>query len=255
MSDFFGDDFTADLRAYFLEKFVLEIEDSIDLIDDSIWMRIRSETTKQAAQVWAVDAKTNEFVYLAAWLEKFEEETKVFRNALEFKKYLEALRGYVKALSVEKVDSFELAAKFSSLGQSRRDSLFLHCRFGSQDFAIPLLNVVEISGSRPLFSLPDRKKGLLGVIPFRGDAVPVISFADHGFAPVNKDDLYYVVCEFDSMRFSLQVTETEDLLKIDESELQSVESHSTIIQTSFIKHFYLKNSRSVMVLDLGKLVA
>lgn len=255
MSDFFGDDFTADLKAYFLEKFVLEIKDSIDLIDDTIWMRIRSETAKQATQVWAVDAKTNEFVYLAAWLEKFEEETTVFRSASEFKKYLEALSGYVKALLVEKVDSLELAAKFSSLGQSRRDSLFLHCRFGVQDFAIPLLNVVEICGSRPLFSLPERKSGLAGVIPFRGDAVPVISFVDHGFAPVDTDDLCYVICEFDSMRFSLQATETDDLLKIDESELQSVESHSTIIQASFIKQFYFKNSKSVMLLDLIKLVA
>lgn len=255
MSDFFGDEFTADLRAYFLEKLVLEIEDSIDLVDDVIWMRIRSETAKQATQVWAVDAKTNEFVYLAAWLEKFEEEAKVFRSALEFKKYLEALREYVKALSVEKVDSLELATKFSSLGQSRRDSLFLHCRFGVQDFAIPLLNVVEISGNRPLFSLPEKKSGLLGVIPFRGDAVPVISFVDHGFVPVSTDNLCYVICEFNSMRFSLQVTETEDLLKIDESELQSVESHSSIIQTSFVKQFYLKNAKSVMILDLIKLVA
>lgn len=255
MSELFDDDFTAELKTYFLENLILEIEDDIDLIDDSIWARIRSESTKQAIQTWAVDARTNEFLHLAEWLENFEEKTASLQNALDFKKYLEALKGYVNALLVEKSDTPELAAKFLSLGQSNEEILFLHCQFGGQRFAVPLLNVVEISSNRPLCALPEKKAGLLGVIPFRGDAIPVISFEDHGFVPADSNHICYVICEVEGLRFSLQVTGTDDLLKLRESELQNIEEQSSLIQTSFVKQFFVKDNQNIMILDLEKLVA
>lgn len=255
MSDFFSDDFTAELKRYFLENLMVQITDNIDLIDDSIWMRIRSESAKQATEVWAVDARTNDFVYLAEWLEKFDEKTRTIQNASALKKYLDAVKDYVKTLQVERVDSAELAAKFSSLGESNVNILLLHCRFGEQNFAIPLLNVIEIVSARPLFPLPEKREGLLGVITFRGDVIPVISFQDHGFVSAVNDHICYVICELDGMRFSLQVNETDNLIKLRETDLQTVQNHSAMIQNSFVKQFYVHEQKNVMILDLNKLVA
>ncbi|MGZ3773783.1 MAG: chemotaxis protein CheW [Pseudobdellovibrionaceae bacterium] len=255
MSDFFGDDFTADLKKYFLENLTLEVRDVIDLIDDSLWVRIRTESVRKASHVWAVDAKTNGFIYLAEWLEGFEERTAVAKNSFDFKNYLETLCEYVKALLLEKVDTPELAKKYSSFDQTQKDFIFLFCRFGKQDFVVPLANVVEIGGNKPLVALPDKKNGLMGVIPFRGDAIPVVNFQDYGFSPVDQEKVFYVICEFDGSRFSLQVTETDNLLKVAEADLQNIEGHSSVIQSTFIKQFFVKENKSVIVLDLEKLVA
>ncbi len=126
---------------------------------------------------------------------------------------------------------------------------------GPQDFAIPLLNVVEVSTPIPLFPLPEKVPGLAGVIPFRGEAVPVINLQDHGFKISEQDETYYVICEHQGVRFSLQVTDTEDLLSLRASELQHLEEHGSIMQTDFIRQFFIKNNKSIMVLDLEKLVA
>lgn len=254
MSDFFGDDFTAELKTYFLDSLVKEADKFIDLVDDSLWKRIRNEVSEQT-KAWAVDAKTNEFNFFAEWLDGFEKRTEGQKEAAEFVKSLKAIKAYAEALIVEKTDSAELAAKFSLVAESRHETLFLHCRWGEQDFAIPLLNVVEISSHLPLYSLPQKKPGLLGVIPFRGEAVPVVNFQDHGFATVDAKNSYYIICEHEGVRFSLQVTETDDLLSLRDSELQNIENHSAMIQASFVKQFFIRENKSVMVLDLEKLVA
>lgn len=254
MSDFFGDDFTAELKSYFLDSLIKETEKFIDLIDESLWKRIRNEVAEQTKS-WAVDAKTNEFFHLTEWLESFEARASATQEPAEFVKFLRAIKAYAEALLVEKIDSAELAAKFSLVAESRHETLFLHCKWGAQDFAIPILNVVEISSQLPLYALPEKRQGLLGVVPFRGEAVPVVNFHDHGFMNVEAKNTYYVICEHEGVRFSLQVTETDDLVSLRDSELQNIENHSSMIQASFVKQVFIKDSKNVMVLDLEKLVA
>lgn len=254
MSDFFGDDFTAELKAYFLDSVLKEVDKFIDLVDESLWKRIRSEVVEQT-QAWSVDAKTNEFQYLSEWLATYGKRSECIDGAQDLIRSLKALKSYVEALIVEKQDSAELAAKYTLVSERRHEVLFLHCKSGAQEFALPLLSVVEISSSVPLYSLPEKKQGLLGVIPFRGEAIPVISLQDHGFQSMENKNIYYVICEHQGVRFSLQVTETEDLVSLRESELQNVESHSAMIQASFVKQFFIKNSKGIMILDLEQLVA
>ncbi|KHD89718.1 MAG: chemotaxis protein [Bdellovibrio sp. ArHS] len=254
MSDFFSDDFTAELKAYFLDSVCKETDKFIDLTDDSTLRRIRGEVAEQA-RAWAVDAKTNEFQYFSQWLEQFEERTQNFKEPRELIRALKTLKAYAEALSQEKSDSSDYLVRFALEVELRQEVQLLHCKWGRHEFAIPLLNVVEISSQIPLFPLPDRKEGLMGVIPFRGEAVPVISFQDHGFKQTDIKNTFYVICEHQGVRFSLQVTETDDLMSLKESELQNVESHSSVIQTAFVSQFFIKGTKSIMILDLEKLVA
>ncbi|KYG69409.1 chemotaxis protein [Bdellovibrio bacteriovorus] len=254
MSDFFSDDFTAELKAYFLDSVCKEADKFIDLTDESTLRRIRNEVGEQT-RAWAVDAKTNEFVHFSQWLELFEERTQSFKEPRELIKSLKTLKAYAEALIQEKADTADHPVRFALSAELRQDVQLLHCRWGNQDFAIPLLNVVEISSQIPLYPLPDKKDGLMGVIPFRGEAVPVISFHDHGFNHSEIKNTFYVICEHQGVRFSLQVTETDDLMSLKESELLNVESHSTVIQTAFVSKFFIKGNKSIMILDLEKLVA
>ena len=80
MSDFFGDDFTAELKSYFLESLNKEADKFLDLIDDSNWQKIRSEFADHCLS-WAADARTNEFTYLGQWLDVFNERSEIFNES------------------------------------------------------------------------------------------------------------------------------------------------------------------------------
>lgn len=254
MSDFFGDDFTAELKGYFLDATLKEIEKFLDLVDESTMKRVRVEVREQAAS-WAVDAKTNEFQSLSEWIEQFVEKIDVLDTPENLHKALSLLKKYFESLQVDKKDSPELAAQFALVAQSNKESLYLHCKSGAQEFVVPIENVLEISGTLPIHALPDRRPGLSGVIPFRGEALPVYNFDEYGFEKQNAKQFFYVICEFEGARFSLQVTETDELLSLKDRELQNLEESSTMIMVPFIRNFFIKDKRSVMVLDLEKLVA
>lgn len=253
MSDFFSDDFTAELKAYFLDNLSKECDKFLDLVDDKLWKRISTEVC-DAAKTWAVDAKTNEFEHLASWFENIEARMQAIENEADLKKSIQTIKKYVEALKHEK-DSPELAAQFVDEIHEKQSSLFLHCLYGSQSFAIPLLNVIEICSDLPLYKLPQKKPGLLGVIPFRGEAVPVISFMDFGFGAHQHEKLCYVICEHENVRLSLQVTKTDDLVSLQESDIFKVDGENNIIQASFVNKFFIKENKNVMILDFQKMVA
>lgn len=253
MSDFFNDDFTAELKAYFLNSVITGAENFIDLVDAKIWKRIRTESAEQA-QAWSIDAKTNEFSFFAQWLGDFESRIKDITEPAELVKALQALKEYASALLTEKTDSADLSRRYSEIAKSSHQVLLLHCKSGSSEFAVPLLNVIEISSHLPIYGLPEKKLGILGVVPYRGDALPVVNLQDHGFHALNAENVFYLVCEQAQNRFCLQVTATEDILSLKESDLQEVQEQN-ILPTKIIKNFFIHQSRSVMILDLEKLVA
>lgn len=254
MSDFFSDDFTAELKKYFLENLIQEAEKFMDLVDDSHWVRIRSEVS-ELSLAWAVDAKTNEFLFLTEWLEGFTERVRPLQNAADFLRALGAIKSYAESLIKEGTDSAEMATRYSLVVESRQEVVLLQCKWGEQDFAIPLLKVVEISGGLRLYDLPDKRQGLAGVIPFRGEAVPVVSLEEHGFLTNEAKNSLYIICEHESVRFALQVTATDELFSLRESELLSVEAAETMITTPFVSQFFVKNNKSIMILDIEKMVA
>lgn len=254
MSDFFGDDFTAELKSYFLNSIILEVDKFIDLTDESLWRRIHSEVCEQT-RAWAVDARTNEYQHLAQWLESFEEKSRNIQEATELVRALKTAKAYVEALLQEKTDSADLAAHFVMSAQNLREIQLLHCRAGKHEFAVPILSVIEISTGLSIYSLPQRKEGILGVIPYRGEAVPVVNLQDYGFAVASDEKSCFLICEQQGVRFSLQITRTEDMLSLKESELQCMEKSASMISVPFAQKFFIRDERSVMVLDLNKLVA
>lgn len=253
MTDFFGDDFTAELKAYFLESLIKEAENFIDLVDESTWRKILSEVVDNT-KAWAIDAKTNEFVFFEKWLSEFELRNQKIESSNSLITAINSLKAYSIAL-LKEADSADLASRFMLASQSKQQSQFLHCKFGAQDFAVPLISVVEIIGNLQIFSLPQKRAGVLGVIPVRGDAIPVISFSDFGFNSADLEKRLFVVCEHEGERFSLPVTKTEDLVTLSESDFKNSEEHGHLINASFVKSFFIKNNKNIMILDLEKLVA
>lgn len=252
MSDFFSDDFTAELKAYFLNSLITEGDKFLDLVDDQTWKSIALEV-KEHFDSWAVDAKTNEYSFLSAWLN--ENAASLSESKETLLDQLQNLKAYAQSLIDTKSDSPELSTKFAGAIRETVEISYLHCRNGLQDFALPLLNVIEITPSLPSFDLPESRKGIAGLIAFRGEAIPVISLQDYGFADLGEKSYYFVICHIDSIRFALQVTETDDLMQIKSQDLQLVDDTKSSSFTNLSKGFFNKNNCNIMVLDLKKLVA
>ncbi|MGE5085790.1 MAG: chemotaxis protein CheW [Bacillota bacterium] len=254
MSDFFGDDFTAELKGYFLDATLKDIEKYLDLVDASTLSRVRAEIREQAAS-WAVDAKTNEFFPLSQWIDDFVRKIEVLDTAESLYKALALLKNYFEALQIDKKDSSELASQFTLVAQSSKESFYLHCKVGAQEFVVPIENVIEVSGSLPIYVLPDHRPGISGVVPFRGEALPVFNLYEFGFEKTSAKQFLYVICDLHGSRFSLQVTETDELLSLKDRDLQNLDGASTMMTVPVVRNFFIKDKRSIMVLDLEKLVA
>lgn len=254
MSDFFGDDFTAELKSYFLESINKEADNFLDLVEDSNWQKIRTEFYEKCS-AWAADARTNEFTYLAQWLDVFGERSQLFNEAKDLTKAIQTFKSYIEALAIDKTDSAEISLKFALTEENLREVVLLHCHQGEEDFAVPLLNVIEISGNLPLFPLPERQHGILGVIPYRGEAVPVLNLRDYGFGQIGSEKPCYVICDFSGKLFSLAVSKAEDLFKIKETEIQNVKEHTFMSTSEFVNQFFIKGEKNIMLLDFEKLVA
>lgn len=254
MSDFFGDDFTLELKKYYLDATLKEVETFNDLIDESTLKKITVEI-REKSESWIVDAKSNEFSFLESWLTDFHAKLDSLDSVEQMLKALSLLHKYLSSLLVDGKDTAELAAHFPLVAQSSREALFLHCKTGSQQFVVPIQNVIEISGVLPMYPLPDKRQGLAGVIPFRGEAVPVVDLKSFGFLSCESEKSYFVICEHEGTRFSLQVTETDELLSLKDKDMQNLSDHPTMHSAPFIKQFFVREEHSVMVLDIEKLVA
>ncbi len=255
MSDFFGDDFTAELRGYFVDTLSKENEKFLDLVASDTWLKLVAELDEQCV-VWIVDAKTNEFEHLAAWLEEFQQKSKQFQSEADLKNGLKLLKSYLDVLAVDKKDSAEYLQRFSIEAKVVGQSQFLHCRIHGTSFGIAVGWVMEVIEEVPVHPLPSIHSGICGMISFRGEAIPVVNFKDYGFqSSEEKTRSYFVICNVDGARLALQVHEADQLVTLDNAKMQSAEAAELIMTAPFIKKFFTLENQNVMVLDIETMVA
>jgi len=254
VSDFFGDDFTAELKSYFLDSFTKEVEKFLDLIDASTLRRVVGEID-QESQTWIADSETNEFKFLAQWLGDFKNYLSQMEEPAQLTSALESLKAYLAALSVTKVDTAELLQSHTLQKNIGIKKQYLHCRSGSQEFVIPVMNVTEIISDRKVSPLPFPKKHLSGVIAYRGEAIPVFNLDHFGFEKVENVKTYFVICVLEGLSFALQVTQTDELMTLDGQDLQELGKGTSLLHVPFVSHFFTKDDRNIMILNLEKLVA
>ncbi len=253
MSDFFNDDFTAELKKYFLESFIKEVDKYLDLVDEKLWKRLGKEI-QETCQTWMIDAKTNEFLFLSAWLERTSKNLHEVESQEEVLSYLKILKAYLAEILAGTKDSEDLQKKYVINRFSQKTNLLLHCQVGSQDFAIPVLSVVEITSDLRLFATPLPQVGIAGVAAFRGDPLPVIALKDFGFPEVNQQSGIYVVCEWKQIRFALKVDRAEDFMNVAEKDFQDLDA-KWVPETSSAQKFFTQNNKNIIYLNMDSLVA
>lgn len=132
--------------------------------------------------------------------------------------------------------------------------LYLQCQTGSQEFILPVKNVIEIVGNKKVYPLPAKQMGIKGLMNFRGQGIPVVDLTEFGFTGDLSKDLktFYVVCEHNESYFSIEVHQTNDVLEVQSSQLQPVQGGSAL--SPVVDHFVIQDKKTLMLLDIEKLV-
>lgn len=254
LHDAFGDDFTIELRKYYLQSLMTELQKFVDLIDESTWKKIRTEV-QEASIAWSLDGKTNEFEFLSEWFVKLSQLMPNATQSSHLLAWLETAKKYVVHLLTNMVDSIDVANKYPLCGTLEASQAYLHCKYLENDFVIPVKNVVEVVPLLQIHSLPEEIQGVLGVVAYRGEAIPVFSRWEAMTKEASHSDLLNVICELDGFLFSLQATFADELIQIKNEELQPTSASPLLKDVGFVKSFFIKDSQRVMVIDIEMLVA
>lgn len=212
---------------------------------------------KLAVDDWTSEARSNEMGHFAGLLEILkgaivkgdlggkEDVSWVSAMVLE---YLEVLK--------TRADSPVFFEKYHAMFRSHMEEaaqLYLQCARDQHVFIVPVKNVIEIVGNKKVYALPKSQKGVSGLMGFRGQGIPVINLHDFGFSQkIENQKTYFVVCEFKDSFFALEVHSTEEVIEIEANHFQKCSESN--LMSPIVDHFVIRENKSLMLLDIEKLV-
>lgn len=256
MSDFFGDDFTVELKNFFLNSVHTELEKYLNAADVDTW-EIFCDELKPMIESWISDSQSNEFIHFSSWLRQLKDHCVPENMDLEsFKSALKLIQQYQAYLFKHKKDSPEIAHQLDILGIQNRAEIYLHCSIGDQEFLVPAGQVLQVLGETFVSELPLKKERLLGMLPFRGDAIPVLSLAVEDSRELERKAKFFIVCEQGASRFALPVSGADRLIEVSQKDKQKVnESAAGHLMAHFVTHYVRFEEKNMLVCSLEKMVA
>lgn len=244
------DEFTLEMRTHYLETTLQTLHRCKEAGDFQ-------KALLEVIPDWMIEAGSNQMPELVKGFQSLRElcTQKIFSKEV-FSGIAESLEKYLTELKSQE-DSASLAANFHACLQRLDEpevGLFLQCLCFEHRFVVPVKNVIEISGGKHLSPLPFPQKKFKGLIAFRGQAIPVMALENFGFLSNGGALLksFYVICNFDSNIFALEVHSTEDVIEISSKEFQNADT--SILSSPAVRAFTIRKESPLMLLDLEMLV-
>jgi chemotaxis signal transduction protein len=231
------DDFALEMLNHFLDS---TIESLTELSTDSNFL----QRFPQLCSDWQAEAQANQLQHLASTLEKIASQVKaVGSSAAVQKETCFKLIAYLQVLKTQP-DSETLFAQegLAAAEPTEQECTFLQCRRGEYRFLLPVSSVVEISQWKEMSPLPQPDPRVNGMIAFRGQATPVFHLDN-----TIDGKTFFVICEWESSFFALEVNATDDIFRLKNSDFQ-LSSEGT--QTRFIA----RGEQILSLLDIEALV-
>jgi len=208
---------------------------------------------------WISEARSNELSHFVKLLETLKVE--VAKDSLQSAKDAEwvsaSLKEYLETLKSH-ADSEVLFEKYISVFNNHLGhgtQRYLHCVRNQHRFLVPVKSVIEIVTGKKIYALPKAQVGVLGLISFRGQGIPVINLQDFGFDSEHTHaqvKTYFVVCEYKESFFAIEVNATEEVAEIESTLFQKC-SESNII-SPVVDQFVIRDQKSLMLFNIEKLV-
>jgi len=139
-------------------------------------------------------------------------------------------------------------------------SQYLSFTLGGEEYGVDILKVQEIRGWETVRPLPDTPDYIKGVLDLRGTIVPIVDLrirfgvGEAGYTPTTV--IIVVAAEVEGRRhvMGMVVDGVSDVLDVSADSLRNVPDLGTRISTRFIRGMVTRDSRMVVLLEVGKLL-
>lgn len=135
---------------------------------------------------------------------------------------LEEIRALEKKLINLKHKYISDTAYYGGGTGEERDATFLLIKIAGKVLALPLGYITEVVQLAAIAPLPERVRGVIGLVDYHGSALAVIDMADlmrAGPTRLSIDKLM-VICSSDYVEFAVVVDEASDVITVDEKDVQ-----------------------------------
>ncbi len=138
---------------------------------------------------------------------------------------------------------------------------YLTFNLGTEEYALPILNVHEIIGIMDITPVPRTPKFIRGVINLRGKVIPVLELRKKFSMPAVEDTektciiIVHAVLEEDEVNMGLIVDEVSEVLDLKADEIEPTPSFGGDFQTSFIMGMAKTGDRVRILLDIQQVLA
>lgn len=237
MSQFAFDDFTVELKNFFIQSTTESLKNVSTLPPDE---------RKNLFKAISADALSNEFTFLSQWIHdqliQVESEDILFQH-------LNLLSGYLQELSSDLIDSELRSKKFQPI-QTSKNGHYLHFRYLADDYLAPVQFVLEVVGNSPVFKLPVAQPGIFGLIIFRGEPIPVVDLFDQKLECQN-----YLICQNSAKVFALPISHALQVYEFDHRVLSQVQPLKNLMASEKVVGILSWQEQNMIILDLEKVGA
>lgn len=253
MSDFLNDDFTEELKIYFVDSVKTRLQNFLEIYEnkDQSFLQI----LKDELSAWAIDAETNELIFFGKWLRSSIEKESFFDSEKSLRKYLEVTSEYAARLGLN-IKSDEIIYK--DLNERFAETLeeqYLVFEIQESLYALPLKVIREITSFKKLNALIDKTEKVLGYMSFRGEALPVMDLSFAGISSSMQACQVGIICSIKDNQFVICAKNTKELLSVSESQLRKISNFDSDESSTFVSSVLLYEENNVLILDVEKMVA
>ncbi len=127
-------------------------------------------------------------------------------------------------------------------------------RAGSQEFALDISQVERVLRYQEPTAVPKGPAFLEGVLPYRGDVVPVVDLRKRlDLAAPVREETRVMIVDVDRQRVGMVVDHVKEVLRIDSTAIATPPPIVRGLAAKFIAGIITRPDRTIVVLSAGKL--
>ena len=149
----------------------------------------------------------------------------------------------------------ETSMHFQSSYAQDKDIQVVAFKLGQEEYAVDIVNVMEINRLTNITRVPRTTGYIEGVINLRGNIIPLINLhTKFGIAASGaEDDKRIIVFQYDDIKAGIIVDEVSEVLRLSEKEIEQIDKVYNAINSEQITGIAKINDRLLILLDIKKI--
>ncbi len=251
MSELFPqDDFTIEVKKFFIESVLGHVEKYLLVLKEGNWADYHDQI-REFFDTTIRDSETNELKDLSVFTQT---GVQIFSelNFQRFYEYLTVFADYLRAILESPSEQLKLYERFSAQLKKVYHDLFLICYIGSHQMLISAKSILEIMSYSTVSELPSKSTKVLGLMSARGEIVSILNPAAFGLSFVEPSQRKFLILfKGKNELLALPFESTDRLIEVDTQKLKKTALPKASVQEmTLIEEIVVLDSRTTLLLNL-----